>query len=234
MNRTLVKLALGAAAVGGIAVVGLGPVLSAQAQTVATPAPPPSAPPTPAAPGSEGPGGDHHGFGRGGSTEKDLPADIAAKVKAAALAADPGATVDRVSTEDDGVAGALYEAHLTKTDGSHVRLQLDKSFAIVKTETGGPGRGGPGPGGPGHHGPGMGGRGGSGEADLAPDVAAKVTAAALTAVPGGTVDRVSTENDGPAGAVYEALASKADGTRVTVLLDSGFTVLRTTTDEHHR
>lgn len=51
--------------------------------------------------------------------------------------------------------------------------------------------------------------------------AAKVKAAALTAVPGGTVYRVETDaGDGE----YEAHLTKADGTEVTVELDADFAV----------
>jgi len=52
---------------------------------------------------------------------------------------------------------------------------------------------------------------------------AKVRAAALKAVPGGTVYRVETDaGDG----VYEAHMKKADGTLVTVKLDASFTVTK--------
>lgn len=51
--------------------------------------------------------------------------------------------------------------------------------------------------------------------------AAKARAAALQAVPGGTVDRVETDADG---AAYEAHMTKSDGSRVTVKLDKNFTV----------
>jgi hypothetical protein len=48
-------------------------------------------------------------------------------------------------------------------------------------------------------------------------------AAALKAVPGGTVYRVETDADG---ASYEAHMTKADGTRVTVKFDKSFKVTR--------
>ncbi len=52
--------------------------------------------------------------------------------------------------------------------------------------------------------------------------AEKVTAAALKAVPGGTVYRVETDSgDGE----YEAHMTKADGTEVTVKLDADFAVI---------
>src|SRR5690242_20067335 len=49
----------------------------------------------------------------------------------------------------------------------------------------------------------------------------KARAAALKAVPGGTVDRVETDADG---AAYEAHMTKSDGTRVTVKFDKNFAV----------
>ena len=65
--------------------------------------------------------------------EKALSSADAAKVKAAALAAVPGGTVYRVETDaGDGV----YEAHMTKSDGSLVTVKLDASFAVIKVETG--------------------------------------------------------------------------------------------------
>jgi hypothetical protein len=73
-----------------------------------------------------------------------LTGDTAEKVKAAALAKYPGATVLRIETDSDGV----YEAHLTKADGTRVTVEVDKSFAVTGDEAPGPG----GPGGPGGHG----------------------------------------------------------------------------------
>src|SRR5947208_3976013 len=51
----------------------------------------------------------------------------------------------------------------------------------------------------------------------------KATAAALKAVPGGTIQRVETDADGDA---YEAHMLKSDGTPVTVKLDSSFNLVR--------
>jgi hypothetical protein len=38
-----------------------------------------------------------------------------------------------VSTENDGVSGAVYEAHATKADGTRVELQFDKDYKLVAT-----------------------------------------------------------------------------------------------------
>jgi uncharacterized membrane protein YkoI len=64
----------------------------------------------------------------------------AEKARAAALKAVPGATVDRVETDADG---AVYEAHMTKSDGSKVTVKFDKDFNVTGVE---PGMGNPGPG----------------------------------------------------------------------------------------
>ena len=65
---------------------------------------------------------------------------------------------------------------------------------------------------------------GPGETLLTGDTAAKVKAAALKAVPGGTVIRVETDS---AGSPYEAHVRKSDGSYVTVKVDSSFNVTST-------
>lgn len=69
------------------------------------------------------------------SDESLLTGDTAAKVKAAALGKYPGATVVRLETDSDGV----YEAHLTKADGTPVTVEVNKSFVVTGDEAGGPG-----------------------------------------------------------------------------------------------
>ena len=63
-----------------------------------------------------------------------LTGDTAAKVKAAALAKYPGATVQRVETDSDGV----YEAHIVTTGGERVIVQVGKDFTVTGTQQGGP------------------------------------------------------------------------------------------------
>ena len=84
------------------------------------------------------------------SDEKAVSADLAAKLKAAALKAVPGGTVYRVETDGDGDA---YEAHMTKADGSLVTVKFDKNLAVTGVEDG-MGAGGQGHGGPGSAGSG--------------------------------------------------------------------------------
>jgi len=151
----------------------------------------------------------------GGNGESPLTGDTAQKVRDAAQAAVPGGSVDRVSNETDGVSGAVYEAHATKADGTRVELQFDSDYKLLATNAD-RGRGG--------H------RGGNGESPLTGDTAQKVKDAAQAAVPGGSVDRVSTETDGVSGAVYEAHATKADGTRVELQFDSAYKRLATNAD----
>lgn len=66
----------------------------------------------------------------------------------------------------------------------------------------------------------------SDEKAVSSEVAAKLTAAALKAVPGGTVFRVETD---AGDAAYEAHMTKADGSLVTVKFDSSFNVTKVET-----
>jgi hypothetical protein len=61
-----------------------------------------------------------------------LTGDTASKVRAAALARYPGATILRVETDSDGV----YEAHLTTSDGRRVTVEVDKAFKVTGEESG--------------------------------------------------------------------------------------------------
>ena len=65
-----------------------------------------------------------------------LTGTTAAKVKAAALARYPDATIQRVETDSDGV----YEAHIVTSGGQELIVQVGKDFAVTGTDTmGGPG-----------------------------------------------------------------------------------------------
>jgi hypothetical protein len=90
----------------------------------------------------------HHGGSMGnmaqvphGPGEKLLTGSTAAKARAAALAAVPGATVIRVETDS---GPAAYEAHLRKSDGSLVTVKLNRSFRVLAVQSG-CGTGGPRP-----------------------------------------------------------------------------------------
>ncbi len=67
-----------------------------------------------------------------GKTEKALTGDVAAKVKAAALAKVAG-TVERVETNVDG--SAPYEAHITKSDGTSVEVQVNSDYTVAAVNT---------------------------------------------------------------------------------------------------
>ena len=150
----------------------------------------------------------------GHSPETALTGDVATQAKAAAVAK-VGGTADSATTENDSSnAAAKYEVHVTKTDGTHVKVILDSSFTVLSVETGGRG---------GHRGH-DGGRG-SGETELTGTVATQAKAAAVAKV-GGTADSATTENDSSnAAAKYEVHVTKTDGTHVKVILDSSFAVL---------
>jgi uncharacterized membrane protein YkoI len=68
------------------------------------------------------------------SDETLLTGDTAAKVRAAAQAAVPGGTIERVETDADG--HARYEAHMTKADRSRVTVYVDADFDVVSVESG--------------------------------------------------------------------------------------------------
>ena len=69
-------------------------------------------------------GGGHSVNGR---TETPLTGGVKAKVQAAALARVPG-TVERVETNVD--SSAPYEAHIVKSDGTEVEVQVNKDFSV--------------------------------------------------------------------------------------------------------
>jgi uncharacterized membrane protein YkoI len=68
------------------------------------------------------------------------------------------------------------------------------------------------------------------EQALTGDTAARVKAAALAKVPGGTVERVETDADH--GSPYEAHVRKADGTQLEVLVDKEFKVTAVNEMQH--
>jgi hypothetical protein len=149
-----------------------------------------------------------------------LTGDTADKVKAAALEKVPGATVLRV--EEGGPYGSKYHAHVRKSGGSEVVVLVNSSFEATSVQTRPAGRRG----GRGHGGPGGPGR----ETMLTGDTAAKVKAAALDKVPGGTVLRA--EKGGRGDAAYHAHVRKADGSEVVVLVSSSFEA--TSVQDHPR
>ena len=57
----------------------------------------------------------------------------ATALKAAALKAVPGATVERAETDS---GDAAYEVHLTKADGTQLTAKFDKSLHLTAVEDG--------------------------------------------------------------------------------------------------
>ena len=67
------------------------------------------------------------------SDETLLTGDTASKVRAAAVAKEPNATVSRVETDADG--HAAYEVHMVRPDGTPVTVYVDKQFEVVSVES---------------------------------------------------------------------------------------------------
>jgi uncharacterized membrane protein YkoI len=183
-KSALTVAALGALGLGGSAVAG--------AAGTATPSPTPQARP------------DHDA----------LSADVAAKVKAAALAKVPGATVLR--TEAGGPNGTAYHAHIKTSDGKLQVVLVDASFKATAVQADqGRGRGPGGRRGPGgHHGD---------ETPLTGDTQAKVEAAVLAKYAGATIVRTETNSDGSA--PYESHIKTSDGKELEVHVSKDFKVL---------
>jgi hypothetical protein len=134
MPNTIAKGLMAVAAVGALALGGSA-VAGATSRTATTQGsnaqgygaqgqPPSGSAPDPSKGGHVGPNGQR---------ETLLTGDTAAKVKAAALAKVPGATVERVETDADH--GSPYEAHLRKSDGTELEVLVDKSFAVTAVNT---------------------------------------------------------------------------------------------------
>ncbi len=80
-------------------------------------------------PGRGGPGGD----GGGHAGEATVTGTDASTLRAAALKAVPGGTVDRIESDS---GDAAYEAHMTKSDGTQVTVKFDKDLKVTAVEDG--------------------------------------------------------------------------------------------------
>ena len=124
-NRTRRALAAGAVVLGlvagsyGVAAAASGNGSSSTDSTTTQPAP--------NAPDPQNPWGAQR------SDETPLTGEPLAKVKAAALAEVPNATIVRVETDADG--HAAYEAHILKADGTPATVYVDKQFEVVSVES---------------------------------------------------------------------------------------------------
>ena len=137
-----------------------------------------------------------------------LSADVAAKVKAAALEKVPGATVLR--TEAGGPYGTPYHAHVKTSDGTLKVVLVNSSFeaTAVQADRGRGGRG--------RH-------GGPGEIALTGETKEKVEAAVLTEYPGATIVRTETKRD--SNAPYESHITTSAGKELEVLVSEDFAVV---------
>jgi uncharacterized membrane protein YkoI len=119
-SKLVTFAAVAAAAVSGAAIANAA--TSGTASSSATPSASSAAPQ----------GRDHDpskgGHTANGKTETLLSGDVAAKVKAAALAKVSG-TVERVETNVD--SSAPYEAHIRKADGTEVEVQINKDYSVA-------------------------------------------------------------------------------------------------------
>ena len=139
-RKTLLALgALGALALGGSALADAasnGSGSSSSTAPAATSGQPPANAPQGGPPnGGQRPDPTKPGGHRGanGKTEEALSSDVAAKVKAAALAKVPGATFERAETDVDH--GSPYEAHLRKSDGTELEVLVNKDFQVTAVNT---------------------------------------------------------------------------------------------------
>jgi hypothetical protein len=82
---------------------------------------------------SGAPARDHNGAGPARGDEKSVTTAQAAALQAAARKAVPGGTVDRIETDS---GDAVYEAHMTKPDGTKVTVKFDKNLAVTGVEAG--------------------------------------------------------------------------------------------------
>lgn len=146
---------------------------------------------------------------------QQLSSDVAAKVKAAALAKVPGATVLR--TEAGGRDGTPYHAHIKTSDGTLKVVLVNSSFqaTAVQADRGRGARG--------KHGHGGGRGGGRGETALTGSAKGDVEAAVLAKYPGATIIR--TESNGDSSAPYESHITTSAGKELEVLVNKDFKVV---------
>ena len=132
-SKLVTAAAIGAAAVSGAAIASAATSGSSSTTTTTTTTTPQNGPqngPQNAPPPQHDPSKGGHTVN--GKTETLLSGDTAAKVRAAALAKVSG-TVERVETNVD--SSAPYEAHIRKSDGTEVEVQVNKDFTVAAVNT---------------------------------------------------------------------------------------------------
>ncbi|HEX5851997.1 MAG TPA: hypothetical protein VFY36_02780 [Solirubrobacteraceae bacterium] len=127
LRSKLITLAAIAAAAISAAAIATAATGGSSSSSTSTAQPPQSSnrPPAPRDPSQAG----HMANGK---TETLLSGDTAAKVRAAALAKVSG-TVERVETNVD--SSAPYEAHIRKSDGTEVEVQVNSDFTVADVNT---------------------------------------------------------------------------------------------------
>src|SRR5881275_1596562 len=127
MSTIRTKLITGAAICG--AAIGGGAIANAatSSKTSSTTSSSSSSAPAAQAPTGQPQNPSQGGHTVNGKTETLLTGDVAAKVRAAALAKVSG-TVERVETNVD--SSAPYEAHIRKADGTEVEVQVGSDYTV--------------------------------------------------------------------------------------------------------
>jgi uncharacterized membrane protein YkoI len=125
-SKLVTVAAVGAAALSAAAIAGA----ASSGTTTSTPAAAPTAPQS-AQPHNP----SQSGHTVNGKTETLLTGTVEAKVRAAALAKVPG-TVERVETNVD--SSAPYEAHIIKSDGTEVEVQVNSDYTVARSTRCGP------------------------------------------------------------------------------------------------
>jgi len=123
---------LGGAMVGGYAIANAATSTASPSPSAGSSSDSNSAAPPARAPFDPIKGGH---VGANGVVETLLTGTTADKARAAALAAVPGGTVQRVENDAEG---ATYEAHMLKSDGTPVTVKMDANFKVTGIETGPP------------------------------------------------------------------------------------------------
>jgi hypothetical protein len=129
--------------VGGVLIANAASTSATTAASTASPSPGMQTPPQGGQPrGDFDPTKGGH-VGANGVVETLLTGDTADKVFVPATAAVPGATIERVENDAEG---SPYEAHMVKSDGTHVTVKVDSGFKVtsVDADRGGPHGGQPG------------------------------------------------------------------------------------------
>jgi uncharacterized secreted protein with C-terminal beta-propeller domain len=127
--RSIRSTLMTAAAVAGAAIGG-GAIASAATSTTASTASSTTPGLANHAPPAFNPSRGGHTFN--GKTETLLSGDVAAKVRAAAVAKVSG-TVERVETNVDD--SAPYEAHIVKSDGTQVIVEVNSDYSVASVKT---------------------------------------------------------------------------------------------------